>query len=234
MKRNISIYVVLAGIALLIVPPDANAQTLHVRLYPDNPDFLEVVLDASGIASNEFIWNVKFDVDLRKEQGQRVEGSYQFAGKPLQRGVYRNFISHGHTLIREASGREFVYTIGVGGGKADEFKGKSVRKPANTGKVQAAGVQTLVAAPAKKQKPKPKISRRFNKPGFQLDWCLYYGKQCGRAAADYYCKAMGYQRAKSFAIAKDIGKQHPTFVIGDRKVCREQFCDGFAYINCER
>jgi len=32
--------------------------------------------------------------------------------------------------------------------------------------------------------------------------------------------------------AEDIGASFPTYVIGDKKVCNQQFFDGFEWINC--
>jgi len=40
----------------------------------------------------------------------------------------------------------------------------------------------------------------FNRPalsGYAVDWCKYYGKQCGRPAAINYCKIKGYSRASA-------------------------------------
>ena len=81
-------------------------------------------------------------------------------------------------------------------------------------------------------------SKTFNKPaieGYRLDWCLHWGTQCGKAAADAWCKkkmgkADGY--AKKWKQAVDIGASYPTYVMGDKKVCNQKFCDGFQWVTC--
>jgi len=81
-------------------------------------------------------------------------------------------------------------------------------------------------------------SKTFDKPTidvYRLDWCLYWGKECGKSAANAWCaKQMG--KADGYAIAwkqaKDIGASTPTYVLGDNKICNKQFCDGFEWIEC--
>ena len=81
-------------------------------------------------------------------------------------------------------------------------------------------------------------SKTFNNPmirGYRLDWCLHWGKQCGKPAANAWCakkmgKADGY--AISWKQATNIGASTPTYVLGDKKVCGQQFCDGFQWIKC--
>jgi len=81
-------------------------------------------------------------------------------------------------------------------------------------------------------------SKTFNNPtieGYRLDWCLRWGTQCGKSAADAWCsrkmgKADGY--AKKWKQAVDIGASFPTYVMGDKKICNQQFCDGFQWITC--
>ncbi len=79
-------------------------------------------------------------------------------------------------------------------------------------------------------------SKTFHNPtikGYRLDWCLHWGKQCGRPAADAWC-SMKMGKADGYAIqwkqAVNIGV--PTYVIRDRKICNQQFCDGFQWIKC--
>lgn len=81
-------------------------------------------------------------------------------------------------------------------------------------------------------------SKTFIKPtvnGYRLDWCLRWGTQCGKPAADAWCgtkfgKAGGH--AVAWKQAPNIGSFAPTYVIRDKKVCRQQFCDGFESITC--
>ena len=81
-------------------------------------------------------------------------------------------------------------------------------------------------------------SKTFRNPtikGYRLDWCLYWAKQCGKPAADAWCdrkagKGGGF--AEKFEKAVNIGASHPTYVIAERKVCNQQYCDGFQWIRC--
>ncbi len=81
-------------------------------------------------------------------------------------------------------------------------------------------------------------SKTFTNPmieGRRLDWCLHWGKECGKPAANAWCqrkmgKADGY--VIKWQIAPDIGASSPTYVLGDRKVCNKPFCDGFKSITC--
>jgi hypothetical protein len=71
---------------------------------------------------------------------------------------------------------------------------------------------------------------------YRLDWCLHWAQDCGKPAADAWCsqkggKAGGY--AAEWEIDADIGAASPTYVMGDKKVCDQQFCDGFKFITCE-
>jgi len=78
----------------------------------------------------------------------------------------------------------------------------------------------------------------FNRPrvpkGFRVDWCHFFGRECGEAAATAFCRMNGFQRAISFEIENDIGAASPTYVIGDDKLCTGQTCDGFRFIVCQK
>ncbi len=65
---------------------------------------------------------------------------------------------------------------------------------------------------------------------WHLDWCLSYGAECGKPAADYYCKAKGHGGAKAFEIDENYGK---TRIMKTGEKCTDQSCDGFKYISCE-
>ena len=80
------------------------------------------------------------------------------------------------------------------------------------------------------------LSKRFNYPkidNFRLDWCKYWATECGKPAADEFCKRKGYSSAISFKADSDIGLQSTTKVIGTGQLCSDSFCDGFKYIECE-
>jgi len=68
--------------------------------------------------------------------------------------------------------------------------------------------------------------------GYRLDWCRKWAQDCGKGAADAFCRKMGYTEAIAFEEDNDIGARSPTYVIDDGKICNQSFCDGFKYITC--
>ena len=64
----------------------------------------------------------------------------------------------------------------------------------------------------------------------RLDWCLTWATDCGKPAANFYCKTQGHDKAVSFKIASDIGK---TRLLKTGEKCTQPDCDGFKYIDCE-
>lgn len=69
---------------------------------------------------------------------------------------------------------------------------------------------------------------QFN--GMRLDWCYSRGTQCGKPAADAFCKMKGRPNAVEFEFEPDVG---PTRIIGTGQVCNHKSCDGFKVIVCE-
>jgi hypothetical protein len=67
---------------------------------------------------------------------------------------------------------------------------------------------------------------------YRLDWCLNWGTKCGQEAADAYCNENGYSQAAEFEQDVDIGRETPTWVLGEQKVCDQDSCDGFKFITC--
>ncbi len=79
-------------------------------------------------------------------------------------------------------------------------------------------------------------SKTINKPMFngnRLDWCLKWSVDCGKPAADAFCKAQGYQSAVTFEPERRIGSKTPTRLIGTGATCDLPYCDGFRQITCE-
>lgn len=78
-------------------------------------------------------------------------------------------------------------------------------------------------------------THKFIKPrwfDYRLDWCLNWGADCGKPAADYYCKDRMWTGAVDFAADPNIGATEPTMLIGSKQVCDQSFCTGFKYITC--
>jgi hypothetical protein len=70
--------------------------------------------------------------------------------------------------------------------------------------------------------------------GYNLDWCLTYGFNCGTPAADAYCQSLGYARSATWSMApvNTIGGG-ATKVIGDGLVCGSGvYCGAFTSITC--
>jgi len=81
------------------------------------------------------------------------------------------------------------------------------------------------------------VTRTFNNPrinGVRLDWCRRWSQQCGRPAANAFCRRRGYARAVSHRQAVDIGRWTQTRIITTGQICSANFCDGFRHITCER
>lgn len=74
------------------------------------------------------------------------------------------------------------------------------------------------------------IKPMFN--GNRLDWCLNWSEDCGKPAADAFCRNLGFQAAASFAPDPHIGWRTPTRLIGTGALCDLGHCDGFTRITC--
>jgi hypothetical protein len=220
------------AVTVIWVCPNCRAQELYVSLYDPNPDYLEVTLDARSIPPNAFISAV-FRVDLVKGNGQTVRRTLQFSDRRLRPGAYRNFIPHNETAVIGVRGVNFTYEYGAGGAKADDPSATTDTKGTRQGLPTGLSTTSLEAAPS----PQPKGAsalRTFDAPSYRIDWCLHWGTQCGKPAADQFCRDMGYAGSRSFSIAENIGAQSPTFVIGDHRMCAQPECDGFSSLSCER
>lgn len=99
-------------------------------------------------------------------------------------------------------------------------------------------VQNNCCASGVKQAAAPgQASRTFSYPrvgGNRLDWCREWAQNCGKPAADAFCRQRGFQRSSNHAIDHDIGLSQPTQIIGTGQVCNQNFCDGFRQITCVR
>jgi hypothetical protein len=73
---------------------------------------------------------------------------------------------------------------------------------------------------------KPKLFDR------RLDWCLNWGAECGRPAADNWCKRKLFTGARDFEADPNIGRSEQTLLSGSNQVCNQSFCTGFKFITC--
>jgi len=80
------------------------------------------------------------------------------------------------------------------------------------------------ASAAEARYKNPKVGK------YALDYCKKWGKDCGRPAADAYCRKKGYRRALRYRVRKD---RPPTRVISSGQVCKAPGCDRIDYVVCE-
>lgn len=76
-------------------------------------------------------------------------------------------------------------------------------------------------------------SRTFANPRIaehRLDPCLHWGRECGKPAADAWCRSQGFGAAASFQIQQDVGQ---SYVWGDQRACTDPGCDAFSSVTCE-
>ena len=81
-------------------------------------------------------------------------------------------------------------------------------------------------------------SREFKFPqvrGVHLNFCKHNGRQCGKPAADLFCREMRYSRAVFFTPDTRMGARGiQTLIFGDGMLCNGPHCQGFASIVCIR
>jgi hypothetical protein len=71
--------------------------------------------------------------------------------------------------------------------------------------------------------------------GVRIDWCAHFGRDCGKPAADLFCREMQFDQAANFAIEENVGARgQPTLVFGDGALCQAPECDGFRSITCSK
>ena len=91
----------------------------------------------------------------------------------------------------------------------------------------------LAAAAFSVPRPASAAEARYNNPkvkGYALDYCRTWGQNCGRPAADAYCRSKGYRRALRYRVKQNAP---PTRVIGDGRVCNAPGCDRIDWVACE-
>lgn len=83
-------------------------------------------------------------------------------------------------------------------------------------------------APANREFNDPRVAVQ-GKGNLPLDVCEQYGTNCGKAAADAFCRANGMQGSVDFRIAQD---SPPTAIISTKQVCTEATCDRITWVLC--
>lgn len=91
----------------------------------------------------------------------------------------------------------------------------------------------LAAAAFSASQPASAAEARYNNPkvkGQALDYCQRWGQDCGRPAADAYCRSKGYRRALRYRVKQNAP---PTRVINDGRICNAPGCDRIDWVACE-
>lgn len=84
-----------------------------------------------------------------------------------------------------------------------------------------------------KVRPRPqfKIYKSPKIKGYALDICREWGKNCGKPAADAFCKSKGHKRSLSYKVRKNTP---PTKIIRGGGICVENYCDRISKVICKR
>jgi hypothetical protein len=91
----------------------------------------------------------------------------------------------------------------------------------------------LAAASFSASQPASAAEARYNNPkvkGYALDYCRRWGQDCGKPAADAYCRSKGYRRALRYRVKQNAP---PTRVFSSGKVCNAPGCDRIDWVACE-
>ena len=69
--------------------------------------------------------------------------------------------------------------------------------------------------------------------GYNLDWCYLFENQCGKPAADAFCRRNGQGQAIRWEKLNNPGYQ--TMTIGQNAICdpSSHVCDTFSFIECQ-
>jgi len=69
--------------------------------------------------------------------------------------------------------------------------------------------------------------------GYHLDWCFIFEKQCGKPAADAFCRMNGQGQAVRWEKLNSPGFR--TMTIGQNSICdpSSHVCDTFSFIECQ-
>lgn len=80
------------------------------------------------------------------------------------------------------------------------------------------------------------LAGRYNQPmyrGYHLDWCRIFENDCGRGAADAFCRYNKQGPAANWSLWRNPGFK--TMTIGQNSICdpSSHGCDSFEFIECQ-
>jgi hypothetical protein len=99
--------------------------TWSARLFPDNPEYVEVYVDARSVASNRVVSTASFDVTFYDSSNRPIKKQViNFLDQKLRNfraGAYHRFFRHSNVAAKRVEGGTFrVFGAAIGGdGKAD-------------------------------------------------------------------------------------------------------------------
>jgi hypothetical protein len=67
---------------------------------------------------------------------------------------------------------------------------------------------------------------------YRLDACLRWGAECGKPAADAFCRKKGFSESFYSVLDPERGRSH-TRLIGTNQICDKDICVGFQMIICK-
>ena len=133
-------------------------------------------------------------------------------------------VLYGIRFVRVRSGRWLLCEHANYRGRCQELAPSGRCEP-----LERYGLDNKVSS-LKRVKGTTRVSFRDPKiEGHALDYCREWGRNCGKPAADAFCRSRGYLRADSFRVRRG---SPPTMTIGDRKLCRASHCDRISEVVC--
>lgn len=118
--------------------------------------------------------------------------------------------------------------------KLDDGAADVLRKP--DGIVQPSGAVDVFRPVPGTATPSQEVElpTEFRNPeinGLAVDYCLTWGQNCGKPAADAFCRRQGFARSEGHQVYE---RSPPTILIGDGAICREPYCARMISISCSR
>ena len=102
----------------------------------------------------------------------------------------------------------------------------------NNDHIQKLGCPASIGGGCYRPFPNPPQVFHYSYPKYgeyNLDWCYTWATDCGKKAADAYCRYKGHLWSSVYSKNSDIGG---TKLIGTGQLCSYDWCDGFTHITC--
>ena len=205
------------------------------------------MVSGSGSLGAQVLWALNDDRSLWRNAKEGANNSWQRMGRP---GAAREIFAAGNLI--GAVNDDGSFWINHDDGRDQKWK-RVGDTPEGTLDVTAAMVgsseQYRVVAltesslhigeldggvPAKVEAGTISTFRQPTYNGKRLDWCLEWGSNCGKPAADAFCVLSGYDESTARSMDRNIGLDSPTYVLKAGRTCASSGCDGFRRITCQK